>query len=226
MKRILAVMSLAIAAATIAAPPLFDAATESKWLVSKGAQQAGSVTLLTSKSGVRAEWRAAGAKAPVVFLGSNQKIWVRESGGDVELSAWKGGAEKEIVAALLYADAKAKYTKDAKGASEVQHAGFVAKRTSLTTSTADASNFVVRPKKSATSRLARLSGDLLGPSQSKTSATAGGRGVGTKGLKLNDGGDYAAVEAVENRDAAWSQNMDEALAEFHKQGKVGKGRDE
>jgi hypothetical protein len=206
---------------------LFSTPTESKWTVTKGGAAAGTVTLLTGRSGARAEFRATPKSPVVVFLaGSDQKIWVRESGGDVELSAYKGGAEKSIVPALLLTDAKAKYTKDAKGVSQVDANGLVAKRTSLADSKADASNFAVRPKKGAASRLARLSGDLLGPSQSTVSATAGGRGVGTKGLKLADGGDYAAVEALENRDAAWGEKMSDALAEFQKDGKVGKGREQ
>jgi len=98
-------------------------------------------------------------------------------------------------------------------------------RTSLSTSSADASNFTIRPKKTAASKLARLSGDLLGPSDTSVAATAGGRGVGTKGLKLNDGGDYSAVEKLENRDAAWKEKMGSALSEFQKDGKVGKSRE-
>lgn len=213
-------------AVLVLAAALFNTPTETKWTVTKGGTAAGAVTLLTGKSGVRAEFRATPKSPVVVFLGSGNKVWVRESGGDVELAAYKGGVEKNIVPALLFTDAKAKYTKDAKGVSQVDVNGYVAKRTTLAASTADASNFVVRPKKGAATRLARLSGDLLGPSQSTVSATAGGRGVGTKGLKLADGGDYAAVEAIENRDAAWAEKMSDALAEFQKDGKVGKGREE
>jgi hypothetical protein len=211
----------------LVAASLFSTPTESKWTVTKGTAAAGSVTLLTSARGVRAEWRAAAPKSPlVVFLGSNGKVWVRETGGDVELAAHKGGIEKNIVPALLFTDAKAKYTKDAKGPSAVEVNGYKLARKSLATSNADASNFTIRPKKAASTRLASLSGGLLGPSQSTVSATAGGRGVGTKGLKLADGGDYAAVEAVENRDAAWKEKMDDALTAFQKEGKIGKAREE
>lgn len=207
-----------------AAPPLFPGATESKWKVTKGTAAAGTVTLLTGATGVRAELRA-DAKAPaIVFLGKEGKVWVRESGGDVELASYKGGFERTILPALLYTDAAAKYKKDDKGVVEVQAGGYTLTRTTLGTSKADASNFAVRPKKSASSRLASLGG-LLGPSQSNVSATAGGRGAGTKGMKLADGGDYAAVEAVENRDAKWT-NLDEALAAFQKEGKIGKSRED
>ncbi|MDQ3282342.1 MAG: hypothetical protein M3Q69_13140 [Acidobacteriota bacterium] len=226
MKRILAVLTVAVATAAIAAPPLFKTPTESKWNVTKGGSTAGTITLLTAANGTRAEWRASAKSPVIIFLGSNDKVWVRESGGDVELASYKGGIESSIVPALLFTDAKAKYTRDDKGPSQIEVNGYVAKRTSFATSKADASNFVVRPKKGAASRLARLSGDLLGPSNSTVSATAGGRGVGTKGLKLADGGDYAAVEALENRDAGWAEKMSDALAEFQKDGKVGKGREE
>jgi hypothetical protein len=206
---------------------LFSTPTESKWTVTKGADTAGTVTLLTSAYGGRAEWRATSKSPVVVFLsGSDGKVWVRESGGDVELASYKGGAEKEVVPSLLSTNPKAKYTKDDKGPAQLVVSGYTAKRTSLSASKADASNFAIRPKKGATTRLARLSGDLLGPSQTTVSATAGGRGVGTKGLKLADGGDYEAVEAIENRDAAWAEKLADALAEFHKDGKVGKGREQ
>ena len=227
MRQLLGLTSILLLATTAAAASLFSTPTESKWKVTKGATSAGTVTLLTSAKGVRAEWRASAAKSPVVvFLGSNNKVWVRETGGDVELATYKGNVEKSIVPALVFTSASAKYTKDAKGPSVVEVSGYKLTRTSLTTSKADASNFAVRPKKAAASRLASLSGGLLGPSQSTVSATAGGRGVGTKGLKLADGGDYTAVESIENRDAAWKEKMDEALAAFQKEGKVGKAHEE
>ncbi|MEA2490400.1 MAG: hypothetical protein QOH21_2192 [Acidobacteriota bacterium] len=222
-KFLLLVVVLGAASARAATPPLFPGATESKWKVTKGTAAAGSVTLLTSASGVRAEWRA-DAKAPVtIFLGGQGKVWVRETGGDAELSAHKGGIEMSIVPALVFTDAKATYKKDEKGVVEVQTGGYTLTRTSLSTSKADASNFAIRPKKSASSRLASMGG-LLGSSQSNVSATAGGRGAGTKGLKLADGGDYAAVEAVENRDAKWT-NLQDVLAKFQKEGKIGKERE-
>lgn len=205
---------------------LFDTPTESKWTVRKGGTAAGNVTLLTSANGVRGEYRSSAKSPVVVFLGGNDgKVWVRQTGGDVELASYKG-SETRFLPALLFADSKAKYTKDAKGTAQVDVNGYVLTRSSLAASNADASNFAIRPKKGAASRLARLSGDLLGPSNATVSATAGGRGVGTKGLKLADGGDYAAVEAIENRDAAWAESMSDALAEFQKDGKVGQGRDQ
>ncbi|HJT16384.1 MAG TPA: hypothetical protein VJ853_03305, partial [Thermoanaerobaculia bacterium] len=191
--------------------------TESKWTVTHGKTTVGTVTLLTSSFGAaRAEWRA-NSKTTVFLLG-NGKTWLRETGGDVDISTFKPTApEHTIVPALLRVDP----TKETK----VTIDSYIATRTSLTSSNADASNFAIRPKKGAASRLARLSGDLLGPSDTSVAATAGGRGVGTKGLKLNDGGDYGAVANLENRDAAWKDKLGTALDEFQKEGKVGKARE-
>jgi hypothetical protein len=241
-----------VAATAWAAPPLFQGSTESKWTITKGGADAGTVTVLTSATGTRAEYRA-GAKAPVVvLLGGNGKLWLRESGGDVELATKKGGIEQTVLPALLlpitstpadkvdakdgklatytFGSSKATYTNDAKGPSQVEvTAGgtkYILKRTSQSTSNADKSNFAVRPKAAAGTKLARLSGDLFGSSDTSVSATAGGRGVSGKGMKLNDGGNYDALLAIENRDEKWAANMDTALAEFQREGKVGKGGQE
>jgi hypothetical protein len=218
--------------AVLAAVSLISGNTESRWTVSKGSTSVGTITLLTSASAARAEWRVPGKPATTVFLGSGGKVWLRTTGGDVDIATISTSSlENRLASALLLPDSKqATYSYDAKGASkvEVKSAGqtYILTRASLTTSNADASNFTVRPKKSASSRLARLSGDLLGPSDTSVAATAGGRGVGTKGLKLNDGGDYSAVENLENRDAAWKEKLSTALTEFQKDGKIGKSRED
>jgi hypothetical protein len=218
--------------AVLAAVSLIGGNTESKWAVSKGSTSVGTITLLTSASGARAEWRAPDKPATTVFIGNGGKVWRRTTGGDVELSTiTTSNLENTLASALLLPDTKqATYSYDAKGANkvEVKSEGqtYTLTRASLTTSNADASNFAVRPKKSASSRLARLSGDLLGPSDTSVAATAGGRGVGTKGLKLNDGGDYGAVEKLENRDAVWKEKLSTALTAFQKDGKIGKSREE
>jgi hypothetical protein len=236
----------------IAAVLLLAGSTESKWTATKGATPVGTITLLTSAAGTRAEWKSPGQPATTVFLGGNGKVWFRTTGGDVELATISASTvENSLAPALLlpfptssgdgidtkdgkvtayaYRGSKAMYTYDSKGAAkvEIRSGGqtYTLTRTSLTSSNADASNFAIRPKKGAASRLARLSGDLLGPSDTSVSATAGGRGVGTKGLTLNDGGDYGAVEKLENRDAAWRDKLAKALAEFQKDGKVGKTRE-
>ena len=236
----------------LAAVALIAGNTESTWTVKKGSSAVGTITLLTSGSGTRAEWKAAGKGGTTVFLGGQGKVWLRTTGGDVELATINNTTiENAVAPALLlpfttsaaddmeskdgktssysYRGSKATYMYDAKGPAkiEVRSGGqtYTLTRTSLTSSNADASNFAIRPKKSAASRLARLSGDLLGPSDTSVAATAGGRGVGTKGLKLNDGGDYSAVEKLENRDAGWKEKMAPALHAFQKDGKVGKSRE-
>ena len=209
--------------AILAAAAVVSGNTESKWTVTDGSKAVGTITLLTSTSGAaRAEWRPAGKSATTVFISNGGKVWMRESGGDVEMSTVKPTAPEHWVAPAMFEHDPANVNRvTVKAGSET----YVAARTSLTTSNADASNFAVRPKKGAASRLARLSGDLLGPSDTSVAATAGGRGVGTKGLKLSDGGDYSAVEKLENRDAAWKDKMATALDEFQKDGKVGKSRE-
>ena len=212
--------NLVVAAIVLAA--VSSGNTESKWTVSKGSTTVGSITLLTSSSGAkRAEWRAAGKSATTIYLDSNGKVWMRETGGDVEVSTIKSPTlEQSIVPAFLMSDLS-----DGKATMKVDRQTYVATRTKVSSSNADAATFAIRPKKGSASRLARLSGDLLGPSDTSVAATAGGRGVGTKGLKLNDGGDYNAVATLENRDAAWKDKMSSALDEFQKDGKIGKSRE-
>lgn len=211
MKRIIiAAVALLLAAAA-------PSGTESKWTVTKGSTSVATATLLRSGNGARVEWRAGAKTAPVVFLSGQGKLWVRQSGGDIESGQYKGGIETVLVPALL------KLRDDEKSA---LIEGYKLTRTSMTPSNADASNFAIHPRKSAASRIASLSGGLLGPSSSNVAPTAGGRGAGTKGLKLKDGGDYSAVTALENRDAAWHAKLDDALREFQKDGKVGKERNQ
>lgn len=246
------VLLLAASAALAAAPALFHSPTDSKWTVSKGSVKAGTITLLTGASGTRAEFRSPTGTL-TTLLGGNGAVWMRTSGGDVELSKMDSAtAETTAAAALLlpfttstgdsvetkngnaksyrFRGAVANYTSDSRGASrvEVESGGhtYTLTRTSISSSSADASTFAIRPKKSAASKLARLSGNLLGPSDTSVSATAGARGAGNPGLKLKDGGDYAAVEKLEKRDTRWKAKLDTALTEFQKSGKVGKARED
>ena len=244
------IASAAILAA--AAPPLFNSPSESKWTVAQGSKSIGTITLLTGNSGTRAEYRSSSGTV-TTLLGGNGGVWMRASGGDVDLATISATTPETTTAAALLlpfspmknADvetksgkvssyklrgATASYTYDTKGPSKVDidsHGQkFTLTRTSTSTSSADAATFAIRPKKGAASRLARLSGDLLGPSDTSVSATAGASGAGNKGLKLKDGGDYAAVEKLENRDAAWKKKLDTALTDFQKSGKVGKARED
>ncbi|MFZ2490329.1 MAG: hypothetical protein WA208_02485, partial [Thermoanaerobaculia bacterium] len=102
MKLIALLVAALVAVVPLSASPLFDGATESKWNVKKGDNQVAVITLLTSDDATRAEWRAGTRTPPVVFIAADRKIWVRQTGGDIELSAYKGdGIESHIVPALL-----------------------------------------------------------------------------------------------------------------------------
>jgi hypothetical protein len=215
-----------------AASPLLSPGTESKWKVMKGAAQLGTITVLTSANATRAEWKVSEKATSEVFIGTGAKSWMRATGGDIELSTLKAGMpERAVIPALLApygGSSDAKVESDAKGANKITIKSgsdtYTLTRTSIGSSNADASNFAVRPKSGSASRLAALSGNLLGPSDTSVAATAGGRGVGTKGLHLTDGGDYDAVEKLENRDAHWHSKLDTTLSDFQKKGKVGRDR--
>ena len=203
-------------AVTVAA----SSGTESKWSVARGSTNIATITLLKSGSDARAEWKKDAKSAPITFFLSKGKLYVRETGGEIDLDAYKGGEEKAIVAALLKADPSAlKMLKVA-----ANGATYTLERTSVANRDMDSATFTVRPKKSAASRLALMSADFLGPSSSGTSATAGGKGVTI--VKLDERGDYAALQALENRDEKWRENLDKSLAEFQKSGKVGRSREE
>jgi hypothetical protein len=233
-----------------ATPALFSSPTESKWSVTSGGTTVGTITLLTSPTASRAEWRS-DARSPVsVMLAGNGKVWVRTGSSDTPLETMSAMTPQfAVVPALLLpitvgspdsvttkggklatytyrGGVRATYQFDAKGPSviEVTVAGtkYTATRTSVSASTADASNFTIRSKQGASARLATLSGNLLGPSDTHVSATAGGRGVSGKGMKLNDGGNYDAVLALETRDEKWRAKLDGALTQFQQEGKVGK----
>ena len=250
------VLSLAIVAGAVlfaaAATPLFNTPTESKWSVTQGSKSIGTITLLTSAAGTRAEFHPTSG-AVSTLLGGNGSVWVRASGGDVDLATISATTPETTTATALllpfspmktdavetksgkvtsykFRGANADYTYDSKGPSKVEidlsGKRYTLTRTSISASNADAATFAIRPRKGAASRLARLSGDLLGPSDTSVSATAGARGAGNKGLKLKDGGDYSAVEKLENRDAGWKKKLDNALTDFQKSGKVGKARED
>ncbi len=252
MKSVASCMVLIASAAVLyAAPALFSTGSESKWMVTKGSSPIGTLTVLTGASGTRAEFRSPSGSV-TTLLGGDGTVWMRTSSGDVELSTMSSATPETTAAAALllpftttkgdavetkkgkvatykFRGATANYTFDAKGPAKVDvdlgGRQYTLTRTSLSSSSADASNFAIRPKKGAASKLARLSGNLLGPSDTSVSATAGGRGAGNTGLKLKDGGDYTAVEKLEKRDAAWKAKLDTALTDFQQSGKVGKARE-
>jgi hypothetical protein len=244
--------ALLTAAAAIAAQSLMKARGESKWNVTRDGKEIGSVTLLTNgATASRAEWTGKAGGPATTFIGGNGGVWIRAAGGDIDLATLSGNTpERVVLPALLlpstttpgdrvetpvgkswsyaYRGAQARYQSDARGVTKIDIASggtsYVVTRTSVAEKAVDAQLFTIRPKKAAASRLARLSGDLLGPSDKSVSATAGGRGVGGSGLKFADGGDYSSLEKLEARDAVWKEKLPAALGEFQKDGKVGKER--
>jgi hypothetical protein len=235
-RTILMGIALAATAAYAAAPGVVASGTESKWSVTTNGKPVATMTLLTSATAARAEWKPAGGKASAttVYLADGSRIWLRGTGGDTDLATISANPTEHAAAAALLASGRPSsatvrgsavtYTSDAKGATKIVLGATTLTRTSLTSSTADASNFIIKPKSQAGTRLAGLT-NLLGASDSSVSATAGSRGVGTKGLKLADGGNYDAVARLEARDEKYHANIDKALADFQKAGKVGKERE-
>src|SRR4051794_38508294 len=107
MKRSMFAVVLLAAAAFAAPQPLFKGATESKWSVASGGKPAGTITLLTSANAARAEWKNNSKPPAAVYLGANGKIWLRVTGGDVELATISAATPENmsVVALLLPFDA-------------------------------------------------------------------------------------------------------------------------
>lgn len=251
MKRVLWCVAVLAASGLLlaAAPPLFQSPAESVWDVTSGGRKVGTITLITDGRSSRAEW-SAGKESPTVFVGSGEKVWVRAAGGDIQLAQWKGGEEKDFVPALLlpvtttsrdvvtlangkpatysFASSKADYAWDEKGPKSVEivsGAGtWTATRKSVgKASSTHASVFEVKPKRSATSRLAAMAGGLLGPADTSVAATAGGRGV-ERGGRFEDGGDYDALAKLETDDDEMEAALAEELEKFQEAGGIGRGR--
>lgn len=250
MKRLYVItICLAITGALFAAPAWFTSPTETRWSVVSGGKALGTIVLTTNGKSVRAEWSGDSKTPKVLFIGADGKIWVRSGSGDLELADYRGAAEKNFVPALLLpftvsgsdkltfekgkaatyaynsgAATRATYQYDAKGVSSSTVTSgqktYLLQRTSIAPGGASATLYEVRPRKGAATKIARLSGDLFGPTDRSVSATAGGRGV-DKGPSFADGGDYDALSKLEARDETWEENLEAALNEFQAEGKVG-----
>lgn len=248
----LAAIALA-AVATVEAAHLFSKGSESRWSVTANGKPAGTITLFSDSERARAEYKSSASAPAVIYIAANGKIWMKSAGGDVELSTTTSSSIDRIVTPALLLPvtlsakdrvtpksgavasyeynpgtaAKASYRHDASGAVSVDiKAGtqaYALMRTSHAAKAAPAAMFEVRPRAGTTTRMARLAGDLFSPSDSSVSATAGTRGV-DRGEEFADGGDYAALAALEARNARWKGSLDDALAEFQKDGNVGRAR--
>jgi hypothetical protein len=247
-KTLITALLLLVAASAFAAPGLYTSPTKSKWSVKSGGSDVATVTLFTDGTSTRAEWLATGAKAPVVFVGTDGKVWIRGAKGDLEYAAYNGGTEKLVVPALLlpttvnsagkvdaaagklksytYKPVLATYKYDASGLASLSiSAGaksFAVARVESAKFAGDPTLYTVHPQK--TSQVSKLAGNLFGKSDTSVSATAGPAGAGEKGLKFKDGGDYDAVLKLENRDEEYRKTLSNDLAKFQKEGSVGEAK--
>jgi hypothetical protein len=245
---------LFITAAVLAAPPLFSTPTRTEWQVKSGSKAVASIVLLTDGMRARVEWKSSPSAAPTVFLATDQKLWARNPGSDLALADFKGTVEKTVAPALLLpvttsakdpvelkggkvvsytykmagASVKSVYHYDAKGIVSIEvSAGaktYELKRVSSAKGGSDPALYVVHSKKGAGEKISKLAGNLFGQSDTSVSVSAGTRGAGKEGLKLDDGGDYDALAALEKRDDQWTAKLPAALKEFQKEGNVGQER--
>lgn len=251
MKRFIAVSMLLVASALIAGQPLFTSSTKSEWSVadSKGKMIA-KATLTTDGKKSRLDWKPVSGAASS-FVAADGKIYVKGSATDSELTTYRG-SEKALVPALLlpttttasdkvtasgakpssyiFGGSNAAYTFDAKGAASIAlNVGpqkYTIKRESVGAAAADAKLYAVNVKASATSRFANIARKATniaaGPSDSSASASAGASGVGKGGVALDDGGDYAALDAILASDDEQQSAREKKLKKFQQEGKVGK----
>jgi len=252
MKRLL-LAPLLLAGLSASGATLFSKPAETKWNVTSASKPVGTITLLTDGSNARAEWKSSANSPATIYVATSGKIWMKAAGGDVELGTTTGaGVDRMIIPSLLLpatlnakdkvtsiagkistysftlgSAANATYKHDTSGVSTIELSSggksYQITRTAFTSKKPDATLFAIRPKKGTTTRISRLAGDLLGPSDSSVSATAGSRGV-ERGAEFSDGGDYSALRVLEARDAAWKKNLDTALAEFQRAGSIGPAR--
>src|SRR6476659_5271709 len=106
-----------------AAAALLSPGTESKWKVSRGATQLGTITVLARSSASRAEWKGSEKGPTDIFIGTGGKSWMRTTGGDSEVSTLKADMPQRVVIPALLApyggDSTAKVESDAKGATKI-----------------------------------------------------------------------------------------------------------
>lgn len=240
----IAVASLLLGAAGAEAATLFRTPTRTSWSVSRDGRADGTIQLSTSGTMARADWAPARGAA-VTMIARDGKIWVRTNDGDVELADARSDAGAFLPALLLpatpssrdraqeangkvstydFGSSTASYTWDANAPSSVAiRAGstnWQLQRTALNPGSIAGATFEVREKQSRGSRLASLAGGLLGSSNRETSSTAGVSGVDPKGIRLQDGGDWAALEKAEALKQKFAEDADE-LEEFQESGGVG-----
>lgn len=252
MKRFIAVSMLLSASVVMAGQALFTSSTKSEWSVvdAKGTVIA-KATLTTDGTKSRLDWKPVSG-SPSSFVATDGKIYVKGTGSDSELAGYKGSEKSLVPALLLpttttakdkitssganvgsylFGATSASYTFDTKGAASIAlNVGpqkYTLKRESVGKASADATLYAVNTKKaSAGSRFANLAKKATniaaGPTDSSASASAGASGVGKGGVALDDGGDYAALDAILEDDDANAAAREKKLKKFQTEGKVGK----
>lgn len=240
----IALAALLVGSAGAEAATLFRTPTRTTWSVTQDGRANGTIQLATSGTMARADWSPAQGAA-VTMIARDGKIWVRTSDGDVELADARNAAGAFLPALLLpatpssrdraeetgghvssytFGSSAATYTWDANAPSSVAvRTGsnqWQLQRTALNAGSIAAATFEVRAKQGRGSRLASMAGGLLGTSNREVSPTAGVSGVDPKGIKLQDGGDWAALEKAEQLKQKFADDED-ALEDFQKSGGVG-----
>ena len=249
MKRLLIVVAVALlAVAVYAAPPLFSSASRSEWTVSDGKATIATATLTTDGTKSRVDWKPTSG-ATVTYIARDGKIYVKNSGGDLDLGAHKG-SEKSIVPALLlptqtakkdkvtatgavisaytFGSSTAAFTNDAKGPQVITVTSgatkYTLKRASLNAGGVTSAMFEITPKPSKLAGLKNIASNaagLGGESDTSVAASAGASGA-REGVRLADGGDYDAVDALEETDEATQKAREAQAKKFQSEGKVGK----
>ena len=240
----IAVAALMLGAIGAEAATLFRTPTRTTWSVSRDGRADGRIELSTSGTMARADWAPAQGAA-VTFIARDGKIWVRTDNGDVELADARHAAGAFLPALLLpatpssrdraqetggkvtaysFGSSSAAYTWDANAPSSIAvSAGGTSwqlQRTALTAGSIAAATFEVRQRQGRGGRLASMAGGLLGTSNREVSSTAGVSGVDPKGIKLQDGGDWAALEEAEQLKQEFAKDA-KSLEDFQKNGGVG-----
>ncbi len=239
---------VAAGAVVLAASSKPPSPSETKWSLTAEKKIVGSITLISDGVKARAEWKSDPQKAAIIFISTAGKIWVKNQGGDLELENYRGGVEKQLAPLLLppivnatklrsknngpathdSGSLKATYRYDADGATSVEilssgKSWLLSRVSSRNLPSAAPSLFAVSTQKQSTTRIARMAGDLFAPADRSVSATAGAKGV-EAGASFADGGDYAALRKLEERDHQWKSKLEAALEEFQKEGSVGSSK--
>lgn len=238
----MAACALVFTVAGAEAATLFRTPTRSTWTVARDGKPDGKVELSTSGNMARADWAPA-TGSQVTLIGRDAKVWVRGDDGDVELKESDASGFLAAVLLPVTTSSRNRVHEENGQVATYNFGGHVAsyvwdgnvpasitvrsdgtewqlRRTAMSPGSIAAATFEVRPRQGRGGRFASMAGNLLGPSDKQVSATAGVSGVDPKGIRLQDGGDWAALEKAEEMKEEFAADG-RALSEFQKSGGVG-----